>query len=242
MDFARPLVRGTLIKRYRRFFADVALDGGEVVTAHCPNSGSMLSVNTPGAPVWLSPADNPARKLRYTWELIEVDGALVGINTQRPNALVAEAIAAGRIPELAGYNSIRREVTIDHSSRIDIFLEAPGQSPCYVEVKNVTLKRGGTGSGLLEFPDARTERGAKHLFALSGAAQRGERAVMLFLAQRGDGGTVAIARDIDPAYADALRVALAAGVEVLCYGCDVSLTGIDVRGPLSFAPWASSDV
>ncbi len=239
MPFATPLVRGTLVRRYRRFFADVVLDDGRLVTAHCPNSGSMLSVNTPGAPVWLSAAANPVRKLPYTWELIAIEGAMVGINTQRPNALVAAALAAGRIPELAGYHSIRREVRIDATSRIDIFLEAPERAPCYVEIKNVTLKRSAAGSGLLEFPDAKTERGAKHLEALRGAVRRGDRAVMLYLAQRSDGDTVAIASDIDPAYASALDLALADGVEVVCYGCRVAVTGIDLAEPLAFVPWAS---
>lgn len=240
MDFAHPLIPGTLIDRYRRFFADVALADGSTVTAHCPNPGSMLSVNAPGAPVWLSPADRPGRRLDYTWELIEAEGALVGINTQRPNALVAEAIAAGRIAELAGYAALRREVRFGADTRFDIFLSAADRPPCYVEVKNVTLKRSARGSGVLEFPDARTGRGVKHLQALSAAVRQGGRGVMLFVAQRGDGDAVAIASDIDPAYADALRAALAAGVEVVCYGCCVTLTGIEVARPLAFTPWGAS--
>lgn len=239
MQFAAPLIAGTLILRYRRFFADVALADGTRVTAHCPNSGSMRSVDAPGSPVWLSPADQPGRKLKYTWELIEAEGALVGINTQRPNALVAEAIAAGRIGALAGYAELRREVRFGADTRFDIFLAAPGRPPCYVEVKNVTLKRSARGSGVLEFPDARTERGVKHLHALSAAVRQGGRAVMVFVAQRGDGDAVAIASDIDPAYADALRAALDAGVEVVCYGCGVTVTGIEVAGPLAFTPWGA---
>lgn len=153
MHFTSPLLRGVLIKRYKRFLADVTLENGEVVTAHCPNSGSMLSVDLPGSEVWLSRASNPKRKLGYTWELIRVGDDLVGINTNRPNALVAEAIESGTIAELAGYDAVRREVKYGQNSRIDLLLESPGRPQCYVEVKNVTLKRdsepGGSSSFLM---------------------------------------------------------------------------------------------
>lgn len=226
--FDPPLLRGTLIRRYARFLADVRLDDGRAATAHCPNSGSMLSVNAPGSEVWLSPVDKPGRKLAFTWELIRVGEALVGINTNRPNALVADAIGAGAIAELVGYESCRREVRYGRNSRIDILLEAADRSRCLVEVKNVTLKRGGPSASLAEFPDAVTERGRKHLNELATCVGEGCRSVMLFLVQRGDCEAVAIASDIDPAYADALRKASAAGVEILCYGCEVTARSIRV--------------
>jgi sugar fermentation stimulation protein A len=251
MRFASPLVRGTLLRRYKRFLADVALDGGEVVTAHCPNSGSMLSVDVPGAEVWLSPAVGPQRKLAFTWELIRVGGALVGINTARPNALAAEAITEGAIAEwpnalaaeaitegaiaeLAGYETVRREIRCGRNARIDLLLEAEGRPKCFVEVKNVTLKRP-SRPGLVEFPDCVTIRGVKHLVELAAAVASGHRAAMLFLAQRGDSDAFAIADDIDPGYATALRAAAAAGVEMLCYRCAVGLDGIKVSDRLAFA-------
>lgn len=222
MKFPDSLLRGTLVKRYKRFLADVTLDSGETVTAHCANSGSMLSVNMPGAEVWLSPARNPERKLRYTWELIRIGDALVGINTQHPNLLVAEAVAAGTIPELAGYESTRREVKYGRNSRIDLLLEGDGRPPCYVEVKNVTLRRDVTAEGTAEFPDAITARGAKHLAELGDAVAAGCRAVMLFLVQRADCRRFALADDIDPVYAEGFAAARARGVEALCYRCSVT--------------------
>jgi len=175
MLFPDPLIHGTLIRRYKRFLADVVLENGDTVTAHCANSGSMLSVDTPGSEVWLSPARNPDRKLRYTWELIRIGGALVGINTQHPNALVAEAVRDGAIAELVGYDSVRREVKYGRNSRIDLLLEAPDKPPCYVEVKNVTMKRGQAADDPVEFPDAVTGRGTKHLVELADMVAGGAR-------------------------------------------------------------------
>ncbi|MCH7485510.1 MAG: DNA/RNA nuclease SfsA [Proteobacteria bacterium] len=234
MRFPDPLIAGTLIRRYKRFLADVELTGGETVTAHCANSGSMLSVNEPGAEVWLSPARNPERKLRYTWEMIRVGGALVGINTSLPNGLVADAIGDGSIPELGGYATLRREVKYGRNSRIDLLLEGGDRQPCYVEVKNVTMRRDLSPGAPAEFPDAVTARGTKHLGELSREAAGGARAVMVYLVQRHDADSFAIARDIDPAYGDALDAALDAGVETLCYGCRLSVDGIAVTGPLAF--------
>jgi sugar fermentation stimulation protein A len=228
LAFDEPLIRGTLVRRYQRFLAEVRLENGDTVTAHCANSGSMLGVNTPGSEVWLSAARNPKRRLRYSWELIRVGDTLVGINTARPNRLVAEAIASGAIPELAGYALTRREVRYGRNSRIDLLLEGPDRPPCFVEVKNVTLRRDSGPGGPLEFPDAVTERGTKHLQELADAVRNGARAVMVYLAQRDDGDHFVVAGDIDHAYAKALRTAMATGVEALCYRCRVSVTGIGV--------------
>jgi sugar fermentation stimulation protein A len=231
MEFAQPLMPGRLVRRYKRFLADVQLDDGAIVTAHCPNPGSMLSVNLPGGRVWLSASDNPQRKLAYTWELVEAAETLVGINTGLANRIVADGIAAGSIRELAGYPSLRREVPYGRRSRIDLLLEAEDRPPCLVEVKNVTMRRDPAGCGPCEFPDAVTARGAKHLHELAEAVRQGRRAVMFYLMQRGDSGRLSIAADIDPAYGAAFRQAVAAGVEVLCYRCDVGVLGVRLAGP-----------
>ena len=232
MKFPDPLIRGTLVKRYKRFLSDVELESGDIVVAHCANSGSMLSVKEPGSEVWLSPARNPDRKLRYTWELIKVGDTFVGINTALPNKIVEEAIVAGKIPELEGYETLRREVKYGKNSRIDILLEDPKRPTCYVEVKNVTLRRDLEG-GPVGFPDAVTTRGAKHLVELSDMVREGHRAVMMYLVQREDGDTFTIAGDIDPDYKSALDKAMAAGVEVLCYQCTLDTEGIDVSKPVA---------
>ncbi len=241
LRYPLPLVRGTLTRRYKRFLADVVLDDGRVVVAHCANSGSMAGLCAPGSEVWLSPAEAAGRKLLYTWELVRADGTLVGINTGRPNALVAEAIAAGAIPELLGYAAVRREVKYGVNSRIDLLLEGNGRPCCYVEVKSVTMRRDPAGPA--EFPDAVTARGAKHLRELAAMAAAGARAVMLFLVQRADCTSFALAGDIDPLYAAAFRSASQAGVEALCYACRVDPEGIEVAQSLPLEvevryPWS----
>lgn len=237
MRFATPLIRGTLLKRYKRFLADVTLADGSTVTAHCGNPGSMLGLAAPGSTVWLSRSTNPARKLAYSWELVEADTGrgpvLVGINTAHPNLLAVEGIAAGAIRELAGYARLRREVRYGRSSRIDILLEDEARPPCHVEVKNVHLMR---RAGLAEFPDCVTARGAKHLDELAEVAQAGGRAVILYLVQRGDADAFALAGDIDPAYARAFDRALACGVEALAYACTPTPEGIELAHALAIRP------
>ncbi len=231
MKFPDPLIKGRLIKRYKRFLTDVELEDGSVVVAHCANSGSMESVKEPGSEVWLSPARNPDRKLKFTWELVRVGKTLVGINTSLPNMIVSEAIAAGKVDELKGYASLRREVKYGKNSRIDILLESDDKPKCYVEVKNTTMRRD-LKAGPAEFPDAVTSRGAKHLVELSDMVKEGHRAVMFYLVQREDTKSFTVADDIDPTYAKELKKAMKAGVEVVCYACTMSNKEIKVSKKL----------
>jgi len=231
MRFPSPLIPGTLVRRYKRFLADVVLADGEMTTAHVANPGAMTGLDTPFSQIWLSKSDNQMRKLPYTWELVEVDlGAgreLVGINTLTPNQLVADAIAAGAIPELTGYSSIRREIKYGANSRIDFLLEGSSRPPCFVEVKNVHLMRKPRRA---EFPDCPTERGAKHLNELAGVMASGARAVLLFLIQIGSAASVSVARDIDPEYAQAFDRARKRGVEVIARRCRLSYERIEIDG------------
>ena len=231
MRFPCPLERGRLVQRYKRFFADVELDDGRTVTAHCPNPGAMLGLSAPGLPVWLSISDAPHRKLPHTLELVEADGGLVGVNTMHPNRLAAEALAEGVIPELAGYAQVRREVRYGANSRVDFLLTSPERPPCFLEIKNVHLARGG---GLAEFPDCVAARSLKHLRELTREVEGGARAVMLFVVQRTDCDRFDTASDLDPAYAAGLIDAAAKGVEILCYGCDIDCDQIRLVRPL---PW-----
>lgn len=228
MRFSSPLIRGRLLKRYKRFLADVVLENGEETTVHCPNPGRMLGLDHADETVWLSRSPNTKRKLPLTLELVEADGGLVGINTMHPNRLVEEAISAGAIPELAGYTRIRREVAYDQGCRIDLLLEADERSPCFVEVKNVHLKR----EGGAEFPDCVTARGAKHLGALKRQVASGARAVIAYVVQRSDCSAFSLADDIDPVYAKAFDDALKGGVEALCYDCSISPDEILLASPL----------
>jgi sugar fermentation stimulation protein A len=223
-----PLIRGRLIRRYKRFLADIALDDGGEVTVHCPNPGRMIGLDAPGSRVWLSRSPNPKRKLPLTLELVEADGGLVGINTMHPNRLVEEALHAGQIDELAGYDTIRREVVYDGGSRVDLLLSKAGRADCYVEVKNVHLRR----EAMAEFPDTVTARGARHLAALRRQVEAGTRAVLLYVVQRTDCVGFTVADDIDPAYGQAFREALAGGVESWCRACTISLDRIDLAAPL----------
>jgi len=218
--FPVSLIGARLTRRYKRFLADVTLDDGTALTAHCPNTGSMLGCQLPGSRVWLSRSDNPKRKYAYTWELVELDGGvLVGINTGRSNALVREAIESGVIGELGGYDEIRAEVRYgSENSRAD-FLLSGGDGDCYVEVKNVTAA---VQDGVAVFPDAVSTRGTKHLRELMGVVREaGKRAVLCFCVQRTDVDEVRPADDIDPVYGRTLREALAAGVEVVAYRAEM---------------------
>ena len=226
MKLPQPMVPGRLVRRYKRFLADVILeDGGERITASTPNTGSMLSLLDEGNRVWLSVSDDPKRKYRHRWELVEVNGpagiALVGLNTGLPNRLAEEAIRAGIIPELAGYPVIRREVKFgEENSRADLLLEAPDRPPVYIEVKNVTLSR---QPGLAEFPDAVTARGAKHLRELARIVEGGAgRAAMIYMCQRTDAERCTLAADIDPGYVEEWRRAREKGVETYALACCIS--------------------
>jgi sugar fermentation stimulation protein A len=225
MRFPSPLIEGRLVRRYKRFLADVELEGGAVVTVHCANPGSMLGLAEPGMRVLLSRSDNPARKLPLSWQLVEAGGGLVGINTALPNRLVEEALRDGRIAALAGYDQIRREVAYGRQSRVDFLLTGEGRPDTYVEVKNVHFSR---APGLAEFPDSVTARGARHLDELSAMVAAGNRAVMVYLVQRGDSARFAICRDLDPHYARAFDRARAAGVEMLAFGCRITAGEIAV--------------
>lgn len=222
MKFERPLKRGRLIKRYKRFLADIELEAGDTITASCPNTGSMLGLSEPGSFVWVSESDSPTRKYRHTLELVENDlgrgVTLVGINTGHPNKIVAEAIAANRIAKLKGYQSLKREQKYGKASRIDILLEDEAKGRAYVEIKNVHLMR---KPGLAEFPDSVTARGVKHLDELGDMAEAGHRAVMMFLIQRSDATRMTTAGDIDPDYAAAFTRALERGVEAMAYKCRI---------------------
>ena len=231
MKLSADLVPATLLRRYKRFLADVELADGSVITAHVANPGAMIGLQAPGARVWLSKSPSKTRKLPYSWELIEADFGngpeLVGVNTMHPNAIVAEALAANAIPELAGYDTIRREVKYGAASRVDFLLEHPSRPPCYVEVKNVHMMR---QPSLAEFPDSVTARGARHLDELAAMVATGARAVMLFVVQIGSSTAFALARDIDPAYGRAFDKARAAGVEAIAYTCRIDHDGIVLAG------------
>lgn len=224
MQYPSPLIPATLVRRYKRFLADVTLADGQEITVSVPNTGSMMGLSDPGMAVWLSRSDNPKRKYAHTLELVEADGTLVGINTGLPNRLVEEAILAGLLPGLDGWAVLKREQRYGANSRIDILLEDPVHGRAYVEVKNVHLMR---QKGLAEFPDTVTARGVKHLGELAAMAKAGHRAVMVYLVQRSDCERFRLCGDLDPAYAAAFRVAREAGVEAHALGCRLTTQGIE---------------
>lgn len=215
VKFENKLIPGTLIKRYKRFLADVTLDDGREVVAHCPNTGAMTGLDAPGVRVWLEPNDDPKKKLDFGWRLSELPGGhWVGIDAMVPNRVMRAAFGARDVAELAAYGAVRAEVKYGKASRVDFLLTEPGLADCYVEVKNVHLSR---QTGWAEFPDAITERGARHLDELADMVAVGHRAVMFYLVQRTDCSRFRLARDVDRRYADAFARATEAGVEVLCY-------------------------
>ncbi|HWU61796.1 MAG TPA: DNA/RNA nuclease SfsA [Ensifer sp.] len=226
MQFDPPLVEGRLISRYKRFLFDAELEDGTVITGNCPNTGSMLGLTTPGSRIFMSTHDKPGRKYRHQFEMIEADGTLVGVNTGMPNCIAEEAILARLIPSLGDYPVLVREKRYGVNSRIDILLSGEGLPTAYVEVKNVHFSR---VPGLAEFPDTKTERGAKHLAELGDMAEAGHRAVMLYVIQRGDCSSFRICGDLDPAYATAFERARARGVEAYALDCAVSQSQITAK-------------
>jgi sugar fermentation stimulation protein A len=210
-----------LLRRYKRFLADVVFEDGREATVHTPNPGAMLGLTAPGLRVYISTSAAKTRKLPHTLELVESpSGALVDVNTGRPNALAAEALAVGAIPELSGYDSVRREVRYGEASRVDLLLQGVDRPPCWIEVKGVTLSR---RSGLAEWPDCVSKRATTHVSELATRVRAGDRAVVLFVVQRADCRRCQVAADLDPVFDKALDVAITAGVEVLAYGCRIGL-------------------
>lgn len=233
MRFQTPLVPARLVRRYKRFLADCVLESdGREVTAHAPNPGAMMGLSEPGMRIWLEPNDDPRKKLKFGWRLVELDGGhMAGIDTGVPNRVVGEALRAGRVPELAGYGTVRAEVPYGTRSRVDFLLAADGLPDAFVEVKNVHLRRHGA---LAEFPDCVTARGAKHLRELADVALSGRRAVLIYLVQRTDCTEMALAADLDPGYAAAARAALDAGVEMLVHDTEIDREGVTLRHRLPF--------
>lgn len=228
MEFDADPLLARFVARRKRFFADAELADGTPLTAHCPNTGSLLGCLVPGARVWLRDSGKPERKLRYTWQAIELGATWVNVDTSLPNRVVAEAVAAGLVPELAGYAALRREVAYGQNSRIDLLLEDPRRGSCHVEIKSTTLAEGDVAL----FPDAVTERGTKHLAELARLARRGQRAVQFFFVSRADVTRFRPAEHIDPAYARALRRAAQAGVELLAYTVRVEPRRLELLAPL----------
>lgn len=232
MTVTENWVEATLLRRYKRFLADVELADGRQLTVHCPNTGAMTGCAVPGARVWLSRSDNPRRKYAMTWEVIELpSGAAVCVHSARANAVVAEALSRGDIAELADYTRIEREVRCSEGSRVDFVLSEPGR--CLLEVKSVTL---GLDGGYGAFPDTVSARASRHVRDLAAAVETGDRAVLLLLAMHTGIDHVVPADHLDPVYGETLRAAMAVGVEVLAYGCDVSREGLRLTRPLAFSP------
>jgi sugar fermentation stimulation protein A len=232
MRFQTPLVPAVLIRRYKRFLADATLADGTEITAHCANPGSMMGLAEPGSRIWLEPNDDPKKKLKFGWRLVEHDnGHFTGVDTSVPNRALKAALLAHEIPELADYPMIRPEVKYGQNSRIDFLLSGEDRPDLYVEVKSVTLSR---QPGLAEFPDSVTTRGAKHLAELQEMIAQGHRAMMLYLVQRSDAQQVTLAADIDPTYAQTFAAARKAGVEVLAYDCKITPQEITIGARLPF--------
>ncbi len=235
MDFPAPIIKGRLVQRYKRFLADIDL-GGEVITAHCANPGAMTGLKEPGSAVWVTPALNPKRKLKYDWQIIESGEARISINTGFANHVVGEALRSTAIAPLAAYKTITAEQKYSGNSRIDFLLTQDGLPDCYVEVKSVTLS---PRPGLASFPDSPTARGLKHLGDLSLMVSQGHRAVTVYLVNRDDCSEFTLTADIDPKYAKGYETARAAGVETLVYGSIITSQGIQLGPPIKniFRPY-----
>ena len=231
MRFQTELVPARLIQRYKRFLADCTLENcGTNVTAHCANPGSMMGLAEPGARIWLEPNDDPRKKLKYGWRLVDHEnGHFTGVDTSLPNRVLKQSLVKRAIPQLAAYGMVRPEVKYGQNSRIDFLLSEPGLPDLYVEVKSVTLSR---TTEQAEFPDSVTARGAKHLAELSDMVRAGHRAMMLYLVQRTDCKTFTLASDIDPAYELAFHKAKELGVEILCLGTNITPNGVEISAPL----------
>lgn len=230
MRFQTPLVPARLIRRYKRFLADIQLADGREVTAHCANPGSMMGLAEPGMKIWVEPNDDPKKKLKYGWRLVDHEnGHFTGVDTAVPNRALKAALIAGEVPEFAEYSTVLPEQKYGEKSRIDFLLRQDGLQDAYVEVKSVTLSR---QASLAEFPDSVTARGTKHLGELAAMVGQGHRAVMFYLVQRTDCERMTLAGDIDPAYAAAFEAARTAGIEVLCYDTKISPDGIELGRPL----------
>ena len=233
MEFATPLVPARLIRRYKRFLADVTLEDGREVTAHCANPGSMMGLAEPGMKIWLEPNDDPKKKLKFGWRVVDHEnGHFTGVDTSVPNRALKAALMAHEVPGLPAYDLVRPEVKYGENSRIDFLLSGPGPDT-YVEVKSVTLSR---QPGLAEFPDSVTARGTKHLGELAQMVDQGHRAIMFYLVQRTDCSAFTLASDIDPAYQAAFDRAAKAGVTVRAQGCQISPKGITLADPIPFQP------
>lgn len=230
MRFQTPLLRATLLRRYKRFLADIRLEDGREATAHCANPGAMTGLARPGARIWVEPNDDRRKKLSYAWRLVDLgDGRMAGVDTSLPNRLLRAALADGAVPDLSGYGTVLPEQRYGTASRVDFLLRDAQRRDAYVEVKSVTLHR---QHRIAEFPDTVTERGARHLGELADMARAGHRAVLFYIVQRNDCEAVGVAADIDPAYAAALQAATSAGVEVLAYDTELSPQGVSLRNRL----------
>lgn len=234
MRFQTPLVPGVLIRRYKRFLADVTLADGQEITAHCANPGSMMGLAAPGMRVWLEPNDDPKKKLKYGWRLVEHEnGHFTGVDTAVPNRMLRAALEAREVPGLTDFDSLRAEVPYGEKSRIDFFLTRDGHPDIYIEVKSVTLSR---QHGLAEFPDSVTARGTKHLNELTAMVQQGHRAIMFYLVQRTDCRRMTLAADIDPAYAKAWAAASQVGVETFVMACNITPDAVLLGKPIPMEP------
>ena len=227
MQFKTNLIKGKLLKRYKRFLADIILEDGTEVIAHCPNPGSMMGLATSGTTVWLEPNNDPKKKLKFGWRLVEYNNHMICVDTTIANIVIKEALEKKEIPELS-YQDFKSEVKYSENSRIDFLLNSPSQQT-YLEIKSVTLMR---EKGLAEFPDSITKRGSKHLEDLSKMVKSGHKSVLLFLCMRGDVDRLRIAADLDSLYDTKIKAALESGIRLICYDTRVTRFGVRLGKPI----------